>query len=306
MPPLDPRALGLPAKFVAHNSRVHAEWLAALPEQLARLAERWSLAIGAPFPNAELNYVAPAVRETADGAFPCVLKVSGYLEGTSNEIAALLLWDGHGASRLLESAPDEGALLIERLHPGTMLVEVAEEDDDAATLIAAETLGRLWRTIDGPGTRGLRVLESWCDAYDRNRAALEQGDGGFPAALFRRADAMRCDLLASTAEQTVLHGDMHHYNVLRAGRAPWLAIDPKGLLGDRHFDVCQFMRNPQDRTTPRMNGRRLDIFSAELGLDRQRAKNWCFVHAVLDACWDYEDGNSWRRAVAFAEATLTF
>jgi streptomycin 6-kinase len=149
------------------------------------------------------------------------------------------------------------------------------------------------------------LLGSWCDAFDRNRAALSEGAGGFPAALFRRADALRRDLLASTEQPTVLHGDMHHFNVLRAQRAPWLAIDPKGLAGDRCFDVCQFFRNPT-RVPPRVNRRRLDIFCAELGLDRTRTKEWCLVHAVLDACWDYEDSNSWRRAVAYAEETLAF
>jgi streptomycin 6-kinase len=100
---------------------------------------------------------------------------------------------------------------------------------------------------------------------------------------------------------------MHHFNVLRAQRAPWLAIDPKGLVGDRCFDVSQFFRNPMpDGVPPSVNTRRLDIFCSELGLDRQRTKDWCLVHAVLDACWDFEDGNPWHRAIAYAESTLTF
>src|SRR5262249_1698580 len=159
---------------------------------------------------------------------------------------------------------------------------VADADDDAATKIAADVLRQLWQPA--PSGHGLRSLESWCDAYDRNREALSRGASGFPADLFRRAATLRADLLATTPSQTALHGDMHHYNVLRAQRAPWLAIDPKGLVGDRCFDVCQFFRNPRDVPTE-LNRRRLDIFCAELGLDRARTKAWCFVHAVLDACW---------------------
>jgi len=116
---------------------------------------------------------------------------------------------------------------------------------------------------------------------------------------------MRRDLLASTDTPVVLHGDLHHFNILRAQRADWLTIDPKGLAGDRCFDVCQFLRNPHE-VPPSVNGRRLDIFCAELGLDRERTKAWCFVHAVLDACWDFEDGKPWQRSVAYAEDTLTF
>jgi streptomycin 6-kinase len=196
-------------------------------------------------------------------------------------------------------------LLLERLQPGTMLTEVAEADDDAATAIAAGVLRRLW--VPAPADHGLRPLESWCAAFERNRDALAQGAGGFPAALFRRADALRHDLLLSTTEETVLHGDLHHMNILRAQRAAWLAIDPKGLVGDRHFDICMFLRNPYPDSVPLdVNRRRLDRFCADLGLDRERAKAWCFVHAMLDACWSFEDGASWVRNVAYAEETLLF
>ena len=300
----EPRQLDLPPEFLRWNG-VEPDWLRGLPELLERLADEWSLTLGPRFPGIIINYVAPAVR-ALPGRPPtrCVLKVSRHLDDTRNEIAALRLWDGDGAARLLEAKPERGALLLERIDPGSLLLEVARSDDDAATLITAGLLRRLWRPT--PEQHDLRTLESWCVAYDRNREALARGEGGFPAGLFRRADGLRRELLASTPAQTVLHGDMHHYNVLRAERAEWLAIDPKGLAGDRCFDVCQFLRNP-DRVMPAsLNRRRLDIFCAELGLDRGRTRDWCLVHAVLDACWDFEEGNPWQQAVAYAEETLSF
>jgi streptomycin 6-kinase len=325
-----PRALDLPREFVRLNEADSA-WLHGLPDLLDRIAGRWSLVLGEHFPEIAYNYVAPATRRAPGGRpTPCVLKVSRRVGEAANEIAALRLWDGRGAARLLEADPENGALLLERVEPGSMLVEVAETDDADATVVTAGVLRRLWEPeLDPADLRGLRPLESWCAAYDRNREALSRGADGFPAALFRRADALRRDLLASAPGPTVLHGDMHHYNVLRARRAPWLAIDPKGLAGDRCFDVCQFMRNPRDRTTPALNRRRLDIFCAELGLDRDRTREWCLVHAVLDACWEFEgpaarEGGggfshapngpeliaarvekAWQRAVARAEAALS-
>jgi streptomycin 6-kinase len=296
------RQSAYPPEFIALNEEAPA-WLAALPDLLDQLAARWSLSLGPYFPGIRYNYVAPATR--ADGT-ACVLKVSRHIDETRNEIAALRLWAGDGAAHLLAADPDMGALLTEQLQPGTMLTAVAAQDDDAATAIAAETLRRLWRPV--PATdHGLRSLESWCAAYDRNREAILSGVGDFPLALFRRADALRRDLLASTPAPTVLHGDLHHFNILRAQRAPWLAIDPKGLAGDPCFDICQFLRNPYPGPSdPALNHRRLDRFCADLGLDRERAKAWCLVHAVLDACWDYEDGRSWARTVAYAEATQAF
>lgn len=322
-----PRTLNLPSDFVTNQYQT-PEFVAALPGLIERMVERWSLTLGDPFPNIEINYVAPA---TLPDGTRCVFKISRHVGETRNEIAALRLWDGRGACRLLEADEEHGALLVERVEPGTMLVDLAETDDDDATALAAGVLRQLWAPVVEPADlRGLRPLDSWCAAYDRNREALSRGADGFPAAIFQRADASRRDLLASTPGPTVLHGDMHHYNVLRDHRGNWLAIDPKGLAGDRCFDICQFFRNPRDRASPQVNRRRLDIFCAELGLDRQRTKDWCFVHAVLDACWSFEGptvregpghfshkpnaleritthgDDLWQRAVARAEVTLSF
>ena len=290
----------LPRRFIGHN-RPDPAWLRALPDVVGALAARWSLTVEPVFAGIELNYVAPAVG--ADGT-RCVLKVSRHVGETRNEIAALRLWAGRAAARLLEADAECGALLVERLEPGTMLAALADTDDDRATVIAAGILRQLWQPV-ADGDNGVRPLDDWFAAYDRNRAALLGGLDGFPVALFQQADALRRDLLASTTTQSVLHGDMHHFNVLRAQRAEWLAIDPKGLVGDCAFDICQFLRNPRPVPTS-VNQRRLDIFCAELGLDRQRAKAWCLVHAMLDACWDVEDGRPWQRAVAYAEDTLRF
>ena len=274
-----------------------------LPERAAALATEWELTLGARFPEtpgSPGNFVAPAFR--ADGT-SCVLKVSPHVVETRNEIAALALWDGRGAARLLVAEPELGGLLMERVQPGTMLAEMSPADDDAATRVAASVLRDLWRPA--AEADGLRSLESWCAAFARNRTALSGGVSGFPTRLFERADALRAELLASTAEPVALHGDLHHFNILRSDRAGWLAIDPKGLAGDRCFDVCQFLRNPEP-VPPSVNSRRLDIFCPELGLDPRRTRDWCLVHAVLDACWAFEDGDDWRDRVAYAEQTLQF
>jgi streptomycin 6-kinase len=250
-------------------------------------------------PGSPGNFVAPARR--VDGT-RCVLKVSPHLEETRAEIAALAIWDGVGAARLLAAQPELGGLLQERIEPGTMLAEMSAVDDDAATRVAAEILRTLWRPARADG---LVSLESWCAAYARNRDVLSRGVPGFPTKLFQRADELRAELLASTREPAVLHGDLHHFNLLRSHRAGWLAIDPKGLVGDRCFDVCQFLRNPEP-VPPSVNSRRLDIFCAELGLDRRRTREWCLVHAVLNACWSFQDGMAWEHNVAYAEQTLLF
>ena len=271
-----------------------------LQNTIADLSARWGLIVAEPFPSTfglPNNFLAPAVR--ADGT-AAVLKVSGYVSETQCEIAAMRAWNGHGAARLLEADASIGALLLERVLPGTMLSSI---EDDQAVQVSAEILRLLWQPV--PENHGLRSLESWCDAFDRNRDAIYSGETGFPRALFDRADALRAELLASTDKPVILHGDLHHFNVLRSDRAGWLAIDPKGLYGDRHFDVCQFLRNPGP-VSAASNRRRLDLFASELPLDRQRLTAWCLVHAVLDACWSFEEGRDFRRKLAYAEETLRY
>jgi streptomycin 6-kinase len=295
---LGPSRLDLPPEFLRAHAE-HPEWVHGLPELLAGLARRWSLTLGPRYPELSYNYVAPAAR--GDGT-RCVLKVGRHDEELRAEAETLRLWDGEGAARLLAADLEAGALLLERLEPGTMLVEVAERDDAAATRVAAEVLRRLWRPA--PDGHGLRPLRTWFGCFDRHRAALRGGAGGFPATLFERGDAVLRDLLASTGAPVVLHGDLHHFNILRAGREPWLAIDPKGLAGDPCFDVGQFLRNPSE-PPPGVLARRLELLIAELGLDAQRTKDWCFVHSLLSACWSYEDrGGGWQRHVARAELLL--
>jgi streptomycin 6-kinase len=296
---------GLPPKFLDINAGKRA-WLRRLPSTLAQLAERWSLTVGPHFPGLSYDYVAPATR--ANGP-PCVLKIGkpGDWELRTG-IEALRLFDGRGACRLLESDWEVGAALLERIEPGTTLVETAERDDDEATRIAAGVLRELWRPL--PPEHQLRTLESWFRGFERHGDALRRGDGGYPAALFERAAAMLPELLESTKAPVALHGDVHHFNILWADPGParpegtWLLIDPKGLAGDRHFDVCQFLVNPDEMPLAVIR-RRLDIFSEELGLDRHRTQQWAVLHAVLSSCWAHEEGRErWRQHVARAEALL--
>ena len=140
-------------------------------------------------------------------------------------------------------------------------------------------------------------------AFDGLRPVIGTWQTSLPVDLFRRADRLRADLLASTTKPVVRHGDLHHFNILSATRAPWLAIDPKGLLGDRAFDVCQLLLNPI-AVPVEVNRRRLTILCAELELDATRVRAWCFVHAVLNALWNLEEERPLEHRVPWIEHVL--
>jgi streptomycin 6-kinase len=103
------------------------------------------------------------------------------------------------------------------------------------------------------------------------------------------------------AEPVLLHGDLHHWNILAAGRQPWLALDPKGIVGEPAYEVGALLRNP-DLMPLQVQERRVDQLTAELGFDRYRILGWGIAQAVLSAWWSYEDhGHGWESAVACAE-----
>ena len=285
-----------PAAF-RRNNAADPGWLRTLPARLAALARRWSLTLEPPFPDLTYHYVVPCRRRTAGGGERrCVLKLGRDAAGLGAEAAALRLFDGDGAARLLDADLEAGALLMERLRPGTTLVALAARDDDAATASPP-------RPCSGCGVRRRRQRRRrrrdcaasipWFESFARYRSALRTGPGVLPLPLFALAEDTLAELLATAGPPAVLHGDLHHGNLLRAERAPWLAIDPKGLAGDPPFDVCQFLLNPQEPPPGRLVAR-LRLLVAELGLDARRTKRWAFAHSMLNACWSAEDGDGGR------------
>lgn len=276
------------------------EWLDRLPALVTRCEARWSLEVGPPFPELSFNYAAPALRADGTGG---VLKLSfPHDPGFEREAEALRLFGGRGAARLLEFDLDRGAMLLERLEPGVPLTTV--RDDDEATCIAADVLRQLWRPV--PPGHPFPSVSDWAWGFDRLRRSFGGGTGPMPAALVERAEAFFAELLASQGEPALLHGDLHHYNVLAARREPWLAIDPKGVVGEPAYDTAALLHNPVETLrTPRPGKvleRRVDLLSKELGLDRERVRGWGFAQAVLAAYWGLEDsGRVWNEALVFAE-----
>jgi streptomycin 6-kinase len=265
-----------------------AAWLASLPALLAECERRWDLAILPPFPNLSYNYVAPAVR--ADGV-ELVVKLGVPNPELRSEAAALAIYDGRGCARLLGDDAGAGVLLLERVRPGAPLTDL--EDDEAATDIAAEVMRQLWRPA--PAEHPFPTIADWALALPRLREAFGGGTGPLPERLVSMAETLFAELIASMDAPVVLHGDLHHGNILAAGRAPWLAIDPKGIVGEPAYEVGALLRNPMPRilSAPqprRLLTRRVDQLVERLGFDRQRIIAWGVAQAVLSACWSVEDG----------------
>lgn len=282
-----------PARFKQNTLEIFGqqgqEWLDHLPGLLAALEERWAIRVQPPFPDLSYNYVAPVVR--ADGT-QAVLKVWIDNPELRSEMATLAHYAGRGYARLLESAPELGAMLIERLVPGVPLAEL--EDDDMATRIAAELMRETWLPAPENASDVFVTLEKWARGFQRLYKEFDGSTGPFPSAQVEKAERLFVDLQASAAPPVLLHGDLHHWNILSAQRQPWLILDPKGVLGEPAFEPAQIFLNrwPEGHGPAAIKTqaqRRLAIFTEVLGIDPQRLMSWVFAKAVLSAWWTYED-----------------
>ena len=271
---------------IAMNGEAAVAWLERLPGVLADYERRWGITIGPPF-NLSFNYVAPAVR--ADGT-EVVVKVCSLTDEFPQQPEALRLVDGHGMVRLLEIDTTEEIMLLERLLPGTMLKEV--EDDEMTTSCAASVMQKIWRPV--PENHPFKTIQDWGKGFERLRQSYAGGTGPFPEALVERAETLYRELSASMAEPVLLHGDLHHENILSAQREPWLAIDPKGVVGEAVYETGSWLRNPMpqllDLPYPgQILARRIDQFSEQLGFERARIRDWALAQAMLSAWWSMED-----------------
>jgi streptomycin 6-kinase len=191
-------------------------------------------------------------------------------------------WNGDGAARVL--APDAEALLMERAEgPRSLVAMAADGHDDEATRILCGVAARLHRLRATPPPE-LMPLARWFEAL----APAARAHGGFLA----RANAAAQALLASPRDVTVLHGDIHHANVLDGGERGWLAIDPKGLWGERTFDFVNVLRNPDATValTPGRFARQVEVLVDAASLERRRLLEWTLAFAGLSGAWHLADG----------------
>jgi len=293
--------MNLPGPFLRTIEQVFGQrgrdFLQLLPHLVDTAVRRWQLTDVQPVSNLSYNYVAFAERLGES----VVLKIGVPDRELLSEITALCLFDGRAAVRLLESDEEHCMFLLERLKPGEILTTVA--DDREATRIAAELMLLLWRTqISDPR---LIQLADWFKGFERLRMQFGGGTGPLAADLVSRAESLARDLCAEDHVQTLIHGDLHHFNILASQRG-WLAIDPKGVLGPAAYEVGPFLLNPWvvsglQTDTPDLTRDRIAIFAEHLGLERSRVRDWGLAYAVLSAWWSLEGNEDWRPAMQCAE-----
>jgi streptomycin 6-kinase len=281
--------IALPEEFarntVEREGEAGAAWLAELPGIVEELLARWEYAADGAVMHGGVGLIVP-VRGTAGDA--AVLKVSFPHPGNVHEPDAFAVWAGCGAVLLQERDDERFAMLLERAETST-LAEV--EDGD----VVVEVAGRLNRRLAAPAPPSLPRLRDQADAWE---AELREDAAALAHPLSRRlVDAAVATVreLSGVQPDTLIHGDLHGRNILRASREPWLAVDPKGYAGDPAYDGGTLLKSRaltllEAGDLGKAVDRVLDVFSDAAELDRDRVQRWSQFHAVRTAFWGRRHG----------------
>jgi len=284
-------------RIAAIHGHTGQKWLESLTDLQEKLARRWSLSDIRPITNLSYNYLVFATRSDQKQV---VLKIGVPHQELESEILALQAFDGKGSVRLLEADPTLGALLLERILPGDNLLSIP--DDQKSTRIAAGVMKKIW-TPASPQI-GFPTTADWCRGFQRYLEKYSD-HGPLPVDLVLRASKLANQLLETSQDLLLLHGDLHHMNILLGENGRWIAIDPKGIVGEAAFEVGALLLNPVPALIDWPNlmdvqKKRLLILEESLSMDWKRLAAWSFARAVLSAVWSLEDGEDWQYGIKIA------
>ena len=306
--------MNLPPEFINNIEGVFGKagkrFLSNLPSSIDEASQKWDLTEVRPVPTLSFNFVAFARRNGEE----VILKMGVPNREFKSEMAALRLFNGEGACRLIAYDAKKYWMLLERLQPGLMLATL--EDDEEATHIAAEVMQKIWRPMESAsslaqnqkrasGLQNFIQLSDWFDGLKKLRPHFKGTTGPFDEKLVQRVEQSVKDFLLENHKPVLMHGDYHHYNILSSERG-WLVIDPKGVMGPACYEVGPLLINPwgellRERDLRQIVQRRIEILHEHLGFERERIHAWGLAHAVLSAWWSIEDHGDWRYAASFAK-----
>jgi streptomycin 6-kinase len=280
--------IDLPLDVLAMRDRGDdwAAWVDRLPALARDLLDKWDLTVDGALMNGYCSLVVPVL--TADGQ-RAVLKLHTDADADESDFEHLALqhWHGNGTVLLLRADPRRRAMLLERLHPRDL--------STIGDLESCEVVAGLYGRIHVPALPQLRTITSYVERWTADLEALPR-DAPIPRRLREQCVSLARDLVVDPASVgVIIHGDLHHHNVLAADREPWLVIDPKPMSGDPHYEPAPMLWNRWDEIVAgnaRENlRRRFHTLVDAAGLDEDRARDWVVVRMVHNMSWAVIDGD---------------
>ena len=260
-------------------------WVASLPGLVDEFLRRWRCVPTAPAISGGVGIILAVQRH--DGT-PAVLKISFTHPGNMYEAHAFATWGGRGAVLLYERDDAKFAMLLEQAEWQT-LNDLG--DIDQATAVT----GHLARRLAVPAPPGLPRLSDQAEEWEESLRGGSDGPGNPLSQRALGAAVATIQDLGRKQPDTMVHGDLHFGNVVRARREPWLVVDPKGFVGDLAFDARSVLVGGVDslREADDLGAearRRLAIFADAAEIERERATRWAQVAYAMGACRGREPG----------------
>lgn len=274
-------------------------WIESLPQIIGEIEENWSVKIKKePFQNLSYHYVAPCV--CADGS-EAVVKIGfpGEARNISNEVKTLRFIGGEGLVKLLRFDEKHFAMLLEKLTPGENLKTICGEDDLKAVDIAIDAMRKFRRKP--PANHDFPLLEKWFEGFSKAEEI------NFAPTLVKKARTFFEELNSKSNSTILLHGDFHHENILSATREPFLAIDPKGIVGCAAYDFTVFLINHANWLAGKSDFQKrlnnaVEKFSDAFEIEPRDLRKWTFTQTVLSAWWTFEETpENWKHELALTE-----
>jgi streptomycin 6-kinase len=294
--------------IIALAGEAGKKWLDELPNLVHFYEQQWQLTCSEPFP-LSYNYVLPGVTLEGNSV---VLKISfPNNREFENELAALRIYDGDGSIKIIKEDRANKVVLLERAVPGKRIGDL--EPDTTQISVVCEVVRKIHKPWTAPNDQSFPTLVDWGKAFARYRKKYEIASGPIPTRMFEEAEDLFTQYANNNSPQYLLHGDLHNDNILLSERG-WLAIDPKGVIGNQEFEIGTYLRNPltdlpQNSHHKQVVANRIQQFSDELGLDPKNVLRWTFANAIVSLLWCLEDENKLnemyiRNAVLISEITV--
>jgi len=275
----------LPKNFIDTIKSLHKKegetWLSEFESLVQYCEKRWNMEILEPY-ELSYNFVAPGIMKNGEKVVVKLVVPSD--QGYLNELSALKTFNGNGIARLIDEEVSRGVMILECLLPGKQLASII--DDQKATVIMSKVMKELW--VEAPTESTMPTLLEREQEVKDILMKNPKGLGPISREMLTEVVNLFHYLNGTIKKHYLLHGDLHHYNVLSAGDK-WLAIDPKGLIGEREYDVIQFLFNKMpDENRKDVLYKRINILVDELNLNEERVLLWGYCHSVLALCWYIE------------------
>lgn len=260
-------------------------WLEKLPKIIYTVIERWSITDFEIVENLSINFLGFGKSKQYGDV---VIKICGPHPEKYTEIKSLTIFNGNNFCNCYDYDMELGAILLERILPGADLKTITNRD--LQLKIASELISKTPMKVEsnyGIPTFGERANKAF------KRARKENKVGERMLEFIDLSEVMISEIEQSNRAKYLLHGDLHHLNILKDKKGNWKAIDPHGVIGVPCMESSRFIQNhiwmSKDKDKLNDLDKIITVFSEKFNETKEFTAICFFILQVLSTCWSFEE-----------------